>query len=134
MSEGAKQPARKQPTARQQLGDFGERMAAQRLEAEGTRVLATKVRLKRGEIDLVAEDAEDVVFVEVRTRRANSGVAAESLTPVKLRRMWQCAMDYCEAQGIDPGRARIDVVTLDLDRGGRIAAFEHFRGIEIPGE
>lgn len=134
MSEGPAPKVRKQPTARQQLGDFGERMAAQRLEATGMRVVATKVRLKRGEIDLVAEHGDDMVFVEVRTRRANSGAAAESLTPVKLRRMWQCAMDYCEAEAIDPARARIDVVTLDLDRGGRIAAFEHFRGIEIPGE
>ncbi|MCZ2111516.1 MAG: YraN family protein [Dehalococcoidia bacterium] len=109
-------------------------MAAQRLSAAGMRVVAAKVRLKRGEIDLVAEDGADLVFVEVRTRRANSGAAAESLTRVKLRRMWQCAMDYCEAHGADPMRARIDVVTLDLDRSGRIAAFEHFRGIEIPGE
>lgn len=126
-------PAR-QPTARQRLGDFGERLAAQRLEAAGLRVIATKVRLKRGEIDLIAEDGDDLVFVEVRTRRANSGAAAESLVPVKLRRMWQCAIDYCDANTIDPARIRIDAVSIDLDPGGRIQAFEHFRGIEIPGE
>jgi len=29
---------------------------------------------------------------------------------------------------------RLDVVSIDLDRAGRVVAVEHFRGIEIPGE
>lgn len=97
------------------------------------RVIARNVRTAGGEIDLVAADGDDVVFVEVRTRRAAAGAAAESLGPAKLRRMWQCAMDYCEAEGIAPERARIDVVSLDLGSGGRLEVVEHFRGIEIPG-
>lgn len=119
-------------TARRDLGDFGERLAVGRLEAAGLRVVARNVRMPHGEIDIVAHDAADLVFVEVRTRRAARGTAAESLEPVKLRRMWQCAMDYCEAAGVDPARARIDAVTIDLAPDGRIASVEHFRGCEIP--
>lgn len=119
-------------TARRRLGDFGERVAAHRLEAAGMRILARNVRTRGGEIDLVAEDAGDVVFVEVRTRRSLPGLAAESLKPIKLRRMWQCAMDYCESEGISPERARIDVVSIDLGPAGDAAHVEHFRGIEIP--
>lgn len=119
-------------TARRRLGDFGERVAAHRVEAAGMRVIARNVRMPRGEIDLVAEDGEDVVFVEVRTRRAVPGLAAESLTSVKLRRMWRCAMDYCESEGIAPERARIDVVSIDLGPGGKATTVEHFRGVEIP--
>jgi putative endonuclease len=114
------------------LGAFGERVAGHRLEASGMRVLARNVRTRWGEIDLVAEDGADVVFVEVRTRHANPGASAESLTPVKLRRMWQCAMDYCEAAALDPARARVDVISIDLGPGGQAAHVEHFRGIEIP--
>ncbi|MEO9256449.1 MAG: YraN family protein, partial [Tepidiformaceae bacterium] len=94
-------------TARKLLGDFGERVAAHKLEALGMEILERNVRTRRGEIDLVARDADDMVFVEVRTRRAVPGLAAESLSGIKLRRMWQCAMDYCEANGIAPERARI---------------------------
>lgn len=119
---------------RQRLGEFGERIAAHRLEANGLAIVARNVRTRGGEIDIVAHDGNDVVFVEVRTRRAMPGLAAETLGDTKLRRMWQCAMDYCEAAGIDPERARIDVVSVDLGPGGQAAHVEHFRGIEIPDE
>jgi putative endonuclease len=119
-------------TERRKLGDFGERVAAHRLEAAGMRVIARNVRVGRIEVDFIAEDGDDVVFVEVRTRRGAPGLAAESLAPDKLRRMWQCAMGYCEEQGIPPERARIDVVAIDLDAKGAARDIAHFRGIEIP--
>ena len=119
-------------TSRKALGDFGERVAAHRLESEGMRVLARNVRTRGGEIDLVVQDGTDLVFVEVRTRRTVPGVAAESLTPAKLRRMWQCAMDYCETNAVPPERARIDLVSIDLGPTGEPARIEHFRGLEIP--
>ncbi len=120
-------------TARQRLGEFGERVAAHRLEAMGMAIVARNVRTRGGEIDFVARDGDDVVFVEVRTRRAVPGLAAESLGEKKLLRMWQCAMDYCDANGIDPARARLDVVSIDLGPRGAADVIEHFRGIELPG-
>ena len=119
-------------TSRKALGDFGERVAAHRLESEGMIVVARNVRTGRGEIDLIAEDGADLVFVEVRTRHGVLGAAAETLTPPKLRRMWQCAMDYCEANNIAPERARIDLVSIDLGPNREAAQVEHFRGLEIP--
>lgn len=121
-----------QPTRRQRLGAFGERIAAHRLEAAGMAVVARNVRTAGGEIDIVAAEGNDVVFAEVRTRRAVPGLAAESLGPAKLRRMWQCAMEYCEANAIDPARARIDAVSIDLAANGAVAGVEHLRGLEIP--
>jgi putative endonuclease len=119
-------------SARQRLGQFGERIAAHRLEAEGCTILARNARTRGGEIDLVAADGDDIVFVEVRTRRAVPGLAAESLTPTKLHRMWQCAMDYCDTNALAPERARIDVISIDLGPAGSADHIEHFRGIEIP--
>ncbi|MBI5949730.1 MAG: YraN family protein [Chloroflexi bacterium] len=119
-------------TARQDLGAFGERVAGHRLEASGLRILVRNVRTPGGEIDIVAAEGDETVFVEVRTRRADPGSAAESLGPAKLRRMWQCAMDYCEASGVNPERVRIDVISVDLGPGGTVAQVEHFRGVEIP--
>ena len=120
-------------TARQDLGAFGERVAAERLAVSGLAVVARNVRVKSGEIDLVARDGVDLVFVEVRTRRAIPGTAAETLTPAKLERMWRCAMEYCEASGDDPEEVRLDLVSIDLRDDGRIGAIEHFRGLELPG-
>ncbi|MGE3073366.1 MAG: YraN family protein [Dehalococcoidia bacterium] len=119
-------------TSRRQLGDFGERVAAHRLESMGMRILDRNVRVGRIEIDLIATDGDDFVFVEVRTRRAKVDMAAESLDPAKLRRMWHAALGYCEARAIPLERARIDVVAIDLDHGGHERRIEHYRGIEIP--
>ncbi len=96
------------------------------------RVVARNVRVGRIEVDFIAEDGDDLVFVEVRTRRGVPGAAAESLAPAKLRRMWQCAIGYCEANGIDAERVRVDVVAIDLDAKGVTRDVVHFRGIEIP--
>lgn len=117
---------------RQQLGGFGERVAAHRLESLGMHVIDRNVRVGRAELDLVARDGEEIVVVEVRTRRGAAGLAAESLTPVKLRRLWHAAMGYAEANGIDPERVRVDVVAVELDGKGTARNVEHFRGIDIP--
>ncbi len=121
-------------TAKRDLGDFGERIAAHRLESQGMGIVGRNVRIGRIEIDLIADDGEDVVFIEVRTRRGAAGLAAESLGSAKLRRMWEAAAGYCEAKSIAPERIRIDVVAVDLDSHGAARSVEHFRGIEIPAE
>lgn len=118
-------------TARQELGAFGERVAVERLIAGGMAIVATRVRTPSGETDIVARDGLDVAFVEVRTRRAPVPAARETLTPAKLARMWRCAMEYCAREGIPPETARLDMVAIDLNPGGRIASVEHVRGLEV---
>jgi putative endonuclease len=121
-------------TPRRSLGDFGERIAAHRLEAGGLRILDRNVRVPGGEIDLLAEEGNDLVFVEVRTRRGAEGSAVESLSAAKLRRMWRSAMAYCDANEIDLARARLDVVSIDLDGTGRVVDVFHHRAMELDGD
>ncbi len=121
-------------TARRDLGDFGERIAAHRLESEGMTVIERNARVGRIEIDLVMRDRDEVVFVEVRTRRGAPGLAAESVDAAKLRRMWEAAAGYCEQHGIGLEAARIDVVAVDLDGRGVARSVEHFRGVEVPSD
>lgn len=117
---------------RQRLGGFGERVAAHRLESLGMQIIDRNVRVGRAELDLIAQDGAETVVVEVRTRRGAAGLAAESLTPAKLRRLWHAAMGYAEANGIDPERIRVDVVAVELDGAGAARNVEHFRAIDIP--
>jgi putative endonuclease len=58
---------------RQQLGRTGEQLAAAHLERLGYAIVARNHRTRFGELDLVAADAETLVFVEVKTRRAGPG-------------------------------------------------------------
>lgn len=118
--------------ARQELGAFGERVAAHHLEAAGMTIVDRNVRISRTEVDLIARDGNDLVFVEVRTRRNAPGLAAESIIPAKLQRIWGFALAYCERDGHDPGTIRLDVVVVELDGRGLAENVEHFRGVEVP--
>lgn len=117
-------------TPRRRLGDFGERLAAEHLEAHGYRIIARNYRHGRqGEIDLVAVRDGVVAFVEVRTRRGDStGRAVESLTAAKQARLLALAEAFLEERpGIAP-EGRIDVIAVDLAPDGRVLRLEHREG------
>lgn len=117
--------------ARQQLGAFGERIAAHHLEAAGMTIIDRNVRISRTEVDLIAQDGTDLVFVEVRTRRAAPGLAAESILPAKLQRIWAFALAYCEREGAPAETIRLDVVVVELDAAGTARNVEHIPGVEL---
>ena len=53
------------------LGQWGERQARVHLEAKGYAVVASNFRCRAGEIDIVARQGDEFVFVEVKTRRGD---------------------------------------------------------------
>ena len=115
------------PSERQHLGDFGERTAAAHLESKGYAIIDRKFRVRDVEIDLVARDAESVVFVEVRTRRgAYPGMAALSITRTKARKLLVGVEWYIERHpDIADLPLRIDIVAIELDAQGRMQDIIH---------
>jgi len=122
---------------RRRLGQFGERIAAARLEAEGYRIVERNFRCREGEVDIIAESNGCLVFVEVRTRRGDAmGEAVDSLTPLKGARITAAAEAYCQGRPGLPLERRIDVIAVDLTLAGRVLRVEHiesaFAGDELP--
>ena len=115
-------------SGRRDLGAFGERVAAAHLEAKGYRIRARNFRCREGEIDIVAEDGDCLVFVEVRTRRGDAfGTPAESVTAAKERRLLTVARAYLQEHPDVPANQRIDVVGIELSKG-RLLAVQHIEG------
>ncbi len=102
-------------------GEEAERFAADLLRRRGYRVVDKNVRFRFGEIDLVADDGESLVFVEVRARRPGPfGGAIETLTLAKRRRVYRAVERYLQDRNVDPNRpVRIDVVAIELDAAGK---------------
>jgi putative endonuclease len=100
-------------TSRQRLGDEGEQAAARFLEAKGFRIVARNHRTRRGEVDLIAEQGELLVFAEVRARTtARFGSPAETVDARKQARVVSAAQDYL-ARWQGPERAvRFDVLAV----------------------
>jgi putative endonuclease len=117
--------------SRKNLGDSGERVAAMFLEQRGYKILARNFRTRVGEMDLIAEDADGLAFVEVRTRRGSAlGSPEESLTPRKRARLLTVAQEFLQAHAEYADRAwRIDLVAIELDRAGRIARMDVSKGV-----
>lgn len=99
---------------RQSTGKLGEDLAAKQLRHQGYAILARRYRTRYGEIDIVAQDGDTVVFVEVKARRTERfGTAAESITPWKQRRIAAMALDYLAWSGRLDCPCRFDVVAID---------------------
>jgi len=105
-------------TARRKFGDEGEDLAAAFLARRGFRILARNVRVPRiGELDIIALDGHELVFIEVKTRRAATfGPPEEAVTPSKLRSIEACAEAWRVTKGWTARPYRVDVVAVD--RGG----------------
>ncbi|UJF24685.1 YraN family protein [Suttonella sp. R2A3] len=112
-----------------QRGQHGERLAAGYLRKHGLAILANNVRSRYGEIDLIAQDGDTVVFIEVRTRKAGNQVsAAASITPTKQRKWHNSAADYLQKQfGNNPPPCRFDAVCIEID--GRKADIQWLKGV-----
>ena len=104
---------------RQRLGRAGEDAAVAALRAEGYRILERNVRLRRGEIDVIAEDAGAIVFVEVKARRSSIyGTPAESVGSRKQHILVQLAAGYLARRGLGDRVCRFDVVEVWVDASG----------------
>jgi putative endonuclease len=115
------------PRTTRNLGNFGEAAAAAYLTRQGYTLMTRQWRCAHGEIDLVAWQGAELVFIEVRTRRGNNyGTPEESITPRKQARLVALAYAYLEAYALPPESAwRIDVIALTLDGNGRVQRLHH---------
>jgi putative endonuclease len=112
-----------------ELGRRGEQLAVDHLEARGMAVIDRNWRCRLGEIDIIARDGRDTVFIEVKTRTSTDyGHPFESITPVKLARMRRLAIAWCEATDAPVSRLRIDAVAV-LAPVEAPALVEHLEGI-----
>jgi putative endonuclease len=84
------------------------------LKSRGLRLLQRNYRSRRGEIDLVLQDKDSLVFVEVRYRRdSRFGSGAESVDHRKQSKLIACAQHYMLAYpGIARQPCRFDVVSI----------------------
>ena len=115
--------------ARLAVGRYGERVAAEHLQAAGLVVLDRNWRCRWGELDLVARDGEVLVGVEVRTRRSlAAGTPLESVTPRKVARLRRLLGLWRQEHPVRPAGLRLDVVAVVLPRSGA-ARVQHLRGV-----
>ncbi|MBI2474967.1 YraN family protein [Candidatus Uhrbacteria bacterium] len=114
---------------RREFGTFVEKAVAKYLENNGFRILRHQYKSPFGEIDLVCQDGDEVVFVEVKARHTSTfGYPEESVTPHKLRHIVRCGQSYLQSRNINTSW-RIDVIAVEFSES---ICITHLKAIDIP--
>ena len=115
------------PAAKDELGKRGEEIARDYLQENGYLVLDQNWRYRRKEIDIVARQGEEIVVVEVKTRRENfSAEPYESVTKKKIRNIVEVADHWLRFHKTDL-ECRFDVISITVKKDGK-HTLEHFTG------
>ena len=116
------------------IGALGEKIAAEYLTGLGYVIRERNFRSREGEIDIIAEKDDFLVFIEVRTRTSNSyGTPEESVTTQKKERLIALAEAYIEDREDLPSSWRIDVVAIELGAKRKVARLEIIENAISPG-
>ena len=106
---------------RMRTGKQGEDLAAAHLAENGYRILERNYRSVFGEIDIVAEEGDTLVFVEVKSRRSEAyGDPQLAVGPKKQRKISRVAMSYLSEKGWNRRPARFDIVAVKLRPSGNL--------------
>ncbi len=102
---------------KRELGDLGESLAYDYLIKAGLKIVKCNYRCPKGEIDIIAQDAELIVFIEVRLRTTKyRGYAEESIDQRKACRLQNIAAYYLLQQGLtDWPPVRFDIIAIKWD-------------------
>lgn len=105
------------PRSSREKGSIGEEIARNYLNDKGFTILETNFRVRSGEIDIIARERGEIVFVEVKF--AGGGTFGDPLgwvPPWKQRNIIRASLAYLNRKGLAEAPMRFDVITIDHDR------------------
>lgn len=111
------------------VGKLGEEIAKKHLASQGYLILDLNWRWGKGEIDIIAQQNNVLVFIEVKTRTQNTfGYPEEAISTKKQQLMYELAIEYMY-QHQHEDEFRFDVIAITLSPTTEI---EHFQDAFFP--
>lgn len=120
-------------SSRTEVGAAGEEYVAGWLGRRGYRVIARNVRYRGGELDIIALDGDELVFVEVRVRTGTRfGRAGESVDARKLATLMRAAERFREDHpDLEEMIWRVDLVAITLRPDGSVTSLDHHQNLTL---
>lgn len=101
-----------------EFGKMGEDIAANYLTKNNYKIIERNFRCKQGEIDIIAKDKKEIVFIEVKTRTSNSfGKPSEAVNKIKQKHMYRAAKYFLYKTNLLEEVIRFDVIEVLLKDG-----------------
>ncbi len=118
-------------TEKQNTGKLGEDIAAKYLENKSYKIVVRNYRKKWGELDIVASENNELVFVEVKTQRGGfEWRPEENVTQRKKHQLSRIINTYLKENKISENQNwRIDVLAIELDFKTQNARVEHIKNV-----
>ncbi|MFA5069756.1 MAG: YraN family protein [Patescibacteria group bacterium] len=113
---------------RQKLGFIGEKIAEKYLLHKGYRIRQKNFRVREGEIDLIAEFRDELVFVEVKTRTSWLFGPPEQAVDFKKRQKYAAVIEkYLEKNQIEKAAWRFEIISLTFCRPVKKIIIRHLK-------
>jgi putative endonuclease len=101
-----------------ETGRRGEEIADAYLKKKGYRIRERNYRCPVGEIDIIALDGDEVVFVEVKSRKSDDfGEPEAAVDARKQAKLSRIALNYINEHNLNDRNARFDVVAVSFSDG-----------------
>ena len=111
---------------KKELGKLGEDIATNYLKQKGYIVLDRNFESRQGEIDIIAIDGKEIVFVEVKTRtNTKFGFPSEAVNKIKQKHMLQTIKYYLFNRNLNDEFVRIDVIEVYI--AGTVYKVNHIK-------
>ena len=108
-----------------ETGMLGERIACNFLNRNGYKIIETNYRCRDGEIDIIAQQQDTLVFFEVRTKKSFLfGSPEESVTRRKMEKLKAVAEHYGQNHCNMPPEWRIDLIAIQMNNSGKVSRIE----------
>jgi len=112
------------------LGQRGEALARQYLENNGYELIATNYKSGYPEIDIIAKDKFNLVFIEVKTRIKTSESFYENpLLKWQTKTIKRAVLDYAYKKSLDLEALRLDLIVILVDQKTKQAELKHYRDV-----
>ena len=103
---------------RHETGKTGEDIAVKYLEQQGYKIIERNFECKQGEIDIIAQDKAELVFIEVKTRASVTyGLPKEAVNNIKKKHIYWSAEYYIYSRNLENYPIRIDVMEIYKKHG-----------------
>lgn len=104
---------------RKTTGDIGEKLAGKYAKKQGMKIIERNFRALRGEIDIIAVEDDQLVFIEVKTNKQGGSVPPENRVNIsKQKQIGKVAQMYLQQTGKTGMDCRFDVIGVILSDNG----------------
>lgn len=104
--------------ARHELGKEGEEEDTKYLEKQGYKIIQRNFECRQGEIDIIAKDKSEYVFIEVKTRQnRHYGMPCEAVNERKQKHIWNATRYYLHLHKLENQYIRFDIIEMYKKKG-----------------